>query len=201
MKMVVLGEDESFNELTGGKDHLEWIRVPNVDAFKEHEDAAAFFNLNEDAWLLKYKTASTPVFINSVVHPNDKKNNCIRINGWNGFLEKDTWEIAGQVDAKTEMILSAIHKKCILTADEPGFISARIIAMIINEAFFALGEEVSSKKEMDIAMKLGTNYPYGPFEWGEKIGLKNIYALLLKLSLNDSRYTPAPSLINSINGQ
>jgi len=40
-------------------------------------------------------------------------------------------------------------------------------------------------------MKLGTNYPYGPLEWAAKIGLKNIYAVLQKLSLTDKRYAPS----------
>jgi 3-hydroxybutyryl-CoA dehydrogenase len=66
--------------------------------------------------------------------------------------------------------------------------------MIINEAYFTVGEEVSSKREIDIAMKLGTNYPLGPFEWADKIGLSNIYKLLLKLSSIGTRYTIAPLL-------
>ena len=78
--------------------------------------------------------------------------------------------------------------------DEPGLVSARVISMIINEAFFALGENVSSIEEIDLAMKLGTNYPYGPFEWSEKIGLQNIYHLLHKLSQTDKRYLIAPLL-------
>jgi 3-hydroxybutyryl-CoA dehydrogenase len=73
----------------------------------------------------------------------------------------------------------------------PGFITARVIAMIINEAWFALEEGVSTKEEIDTAMKLGTNYPYGPFEWGKEIGLKNIHALLDKLSKLNPRYSPA----------
>ena len=56
----------------------------------------------------------------------------------------------------------------------PGFITARVIAMIINEAFFALQENVSSKEEIDTAMRLGTNYPYGPFEWTKLIGIDKI---------------------------
>jgi 3-hydroxybutyryl-CoA dehydrogenase len=61
-----------------------------------------------------------------------------------------------------------------------------------------LGDEVSTKAAIDIAMKLGTNYPYGPFEWAEKIGLKNIFSLLQKLSLQDKRYQPAPALVSAI---
>jgi 3-hydroxybutyryl-CoA dehydrogenase len=55
--------------------------------------------------------------------------------------------------------------------------------MIVNEAFIALKEGVSTKEEIDIAMKLGTNYPYGPFEWAEKIGTERIKNLLSKLSV------------------
>jgi 3-hydroxybutyryl-CoA dehydrogenase len=54
---------------------------------------------------------------------------------------------------------------------------------------------VSTKKETDIAMKLGTNYPYGPFEWAEKIGLKNIAALLTALCKEENRYQPSPLLL------
>ena len=91
-------------------------------------------------------------------------------------------------------VLTFLNKKVIPAPDEPGLISVRIIAMIINEAYFAIAEDVSSEKEIDIAMKLGTNYPFGPFEWGEKIGLKNIYSLLVKLSKENKKYSPAPSL-------
>ncbi|MEP6845805.1 MAG: 3-hydroxyacyl-CoA dehydrogenase family protein, partial [Panacibacter sp.] len=65
---------------------------------------------------------------------------------------------------------------------------------IINEAYFALGDKVSSKQEIDIALKLGTNYPFGPFEWGEKIGLHHIFRLLKTLSFEDDRYIAAPYL-------
>jgi len=44
-------------------------------------------------------------------------------------------------------------------------------------------------------MNLGTNYPYGPFEWCKKIGLKNIAVLLTELSLTEKRYQPASLLL------
>ena len=87
-----------------------------------------------------------------------------------------------------------LNREVIFVKDEPGLVAARVISMIINEAFFALGENVSSKEEIDLAMKLGTNYPKGPFEWAEKIGMDNIYSLLKKLSEKEERYVPAPAL-------
>ena len=87
------------------------------------------------------------------------------------------------------------HNKNIIRINAwPGFISARIIAMIINEAYYALDEKVSSKTDIDIAMKLGTNYPYGPFEWCNIIGVQQVYQLLAKLSLTDERFLPSAGI-------
>ena len=57
-----------------------------------------------------------------------------------------------------------------------GFIFPRTIVQIINEAHFALEEEVASKKDIDRAMKYGVNYPKGPFEWSKG---RELYVLTL----------------------
>jgi 3-hydroxybutyryl-CoA dehydrogenase len=44
-------------------------------------------------------------------------------------------------------------------------------------------------------MKLGTNYPYGPFEWASRIGHDNIVELLEIMSFTDKKYQPAPALV------
>jgi 3-hydroxybutyryl-CoA dehydrogenase len=80
-------------------------------------------------------------------------------------------------------------------------ITARVLATIINEAYYTLGAQVSTREEIDIAMKLGTSYPYGPFEWAAKIGLARIYELLAELSRDDKRYVPAPLLAQEAAGQ
>lgn len=81
----------------------------------------------------------------------------------------------------------------------PGLVGARTIAMIVNEAFFALEENVANKADIDTAMRLGTNYPFGPFEWAEKIGLQNIASLLQFLAKENSLYTPCNLLIQQAN--
>jgi len=45
-----------------------------------------------------------------------------------------------------------------------------------------------------VAMKLGTNYPFGPFEWSEKIGINKVFELLRSLSMENDRYTIAALL-------
>ena len=104
--------------------------------------------------------------------------------------------IADEVNKnKTEKILNLLNRNPEWVPDIKGFISPRVVSMIINEAYFTLEENVSTKEEIDIAMKLGTNYPYGPFEWSKKIGLKNIAGLLTELSITEKRYEPASLLL------
>ena len=120
----------------------------------------------------------------------------IRINGWKSFLQRPLVE-AGLTNLNKETaenIFACFNKKVEWVPSVPGFITARVISMIINEAYFTLDEKVSTKDEIDTAMKLGTNYPYGPFEWGSVIGLKNVYELLTTLAKTNSRYTPSDLL-------
>jgi 3-hydroxybutyryl-CoA dehydrogenase len=65
-----------------------------------------------------------------------------------------------------------------IVADRVGLVTPRIIGMIINEAYRALEDGTATRVDIDSAMKLGTNYPYGPFEWCERIGRMQIIQLL-----------------------
>jgi 3-hydroxybutyryl-CoA dehydrogenase len=62
--------------------------------------------------------------------------------------------------------------------DIVGFVVPRIVAMLVNEAAFAVMENVSSVKEIDDAMRLGTNYPKGPLRWADEIGIDVVVSLL-----------------------
>jgi len=120
----------------------------------------------------------------------------IRINAWPGFLQHTIWEVAALPPQQEQLqeLAAATGWQYRLVADRAGMISARVIAVIINEAWFTFGEGISTREEIDIAMKSGTNYPYGPFEWGEKIGVNNICRLLTSMCAADSRYEIAPAL-------
>ena len=160
-------------------------------------EADVYFDLCfEDEGLAFTVVKDKPIFVNSVIETNHSfPANVIRLNAWNGFLERDSIEIAA-TDSQiiVDDVLKALGWKYQIVPDIPGMIAPRVLAMIINEAYFGLGDEISTKAEIDIAMKLGTNYPMGPFEWSEKIGLKKVYALLKKLSAQDTRYTVASAL-------
>ena len=121
----------------------------------------------------------------------------VRINGWPTLLARPVIEAAAANENSSQMagqLFSAFGKKTEWVPDIPGFLTARVIASIINEAYFALEEKVSTQEEIDIAMKSGTNYPWGPFEWSKKIGCANICALLGSLSTKQPRYAASQSL-------
>jgi 3-hydroxybutyryl-CoA dehydrogenase len=58
------------------------------------------------------------------------------------------------------------------------YVFCRILAAIINEAAWAHHDNVASEADIDTAMKLGTSYPHGPFEWARRIGHERVVALL-----------------------
>ena len=197
MKVVVLADTHSFQELISLSDEINWLRADDFNSWIQNSNADLLFNLNDNACFEDYSGSSLPIFINSVSETLKNQShpvNVVRVNGWHGFLRRTHWEMAGNLGDTHLMLIEKLNiKACILT-DEPGFVTARIIAMIINEAFFAKEQQVSTESEIDIAMKLGTNYPKGPFEWANEIGKKNVLDLLIKLSITDKRYQPSALL-------
>jgi 3-hydroxybutyryl-CoA dehydrogenase len=145
-----------------------------------------------------------PVLVNAVAWSTKRIGaNFIRINAWPGSLQRSLTEVAipaGMQQETVKNIFDNLQCSYQLVPDIPGMITARVIAAIVNEAYHTLEAHVSSREEIDIAMKLGTSYPYGPFEWSTKIGLKNIYGLLKELSRDDERYLPASLMQQEVTG-
>jgi 3-hydroxybutyryl-CoA dehydrogenase len=201
MRVLLLANDELKEELfahpVSEKIELKWITGPNEFMPDQSIDACIdllFENTNERITWLKSLQAPL-IIINSVVVPlHQIQEHFIRINGWSTFLKRPVVEAAAiswPLRPKTEELLTCFGRTVEWIPDITGFITPRIVASIINEAFFTLEENVTTEAEVDTAMKLGTNYPFGPFEWGKKIGLHNIYSLLATLSREKNRYTPS----------
>ncbi len=76
------------------------------------------------------------------------------------------------------------------------YVIGRVVCGIINEAAFALGERVASAADIDTAMRLGVNYPQGPLEWANKLGLPLVLEMLEHLYdfYHEERYRAAPLL-------
>ena len=194
MNIAVKGNENAVNLVMSLNPTLNWIVINGENTVELDSAIDVFVNLSESAPEEDYHSITCPVFINSVcltLHEKKHPKNIVRINGWNGFLERKTWEVAGEMMQQHINFLHAINRKYLTVADEPGMVSARVISMIINEAYFAMEDGISSEKEIDIAMKLGTNYPNGPFEWKTQIGAQPIFELLKKLSTSDFKYRPS----------
>ena len=143
-----------------------------------------------------------PVVINAVTDTlAEIRRPFIRINAWPGCINRPVTEIAVAHPGQQETavwIFMQLGWPFVSVPDQPGMIAPRVIAMIVNEAYFALHEQVSTRNEIDTAMKLGTHYPYGPFEWSRKIGLEKIYALLAQLYKTNERYQVAAALMHEL---
>ncbi|CAN5457314.1 hypothetical protein BH10BAC4_BH10BAC4_23140 [soil metagenome] len=99
-----------------------------------------------------------------------------------------------------ERICLTLSTKYQIVADKVGLVTPRVICMIINEAYYTVEEGTATKDDIDLAMKLGTNYPYGPFEWCTRIGSRNVCRLLEAMfsETKDSRYTICSSLLSKL---
>ncbi len=84
--------------------------------------------------------------------------------------------------------------------DFPGFVANRILLPMINEAIFALYENVATKESIDGIMKLGMNHPMGPLTLADFIGLDVCLAILnvMHEGLGDPKYRPCPLLIKMV---
>ena len=97
---------------------------------------------------------------------------------------------------QAEAFFQSLGKKTAKVQDETGLVFPRVLSLIINEAVFTVMEGTATPRDIDIAMKKGTNYPYGPLEWADQIGLDEVYAVVrgLHRDLAEERYRPAPLL-------
>jgi 3-hydroxybutyryl-CoA dehydrogenase len=87
-------------------------------------------------------------------------------------------------------------QETIVVGDGPGLVRARTVCCLINEAVSALQEGIATAADIDTAMKLGTNYPHGPLEWADQIGLDTVLGVMTGLyhEWGEDRYRPAPLL-------
>jgi 3-hydroxybutyryl-CoA dehydrogenase len=97
---------------------------------------------------------------------------------------------------RAEQLFKSIGKETVRVKDAPGLTFPRILSLIINEAARSLEEGVATAEEIDVAMRLGVNYPHGPLRWADQIGLDEVLTVLegLQRHTGDDRYRPAPLL-------
>ena len=90
-------------------------------------------------------------------------------------------------------LLTRAGLKVTAVADLPGLVVLRTVAMLANEAADALLQGVGSAADIDLAMRVGVNYPCGPLAWASRIGISQTLRVLdnLQRSYGESRYRPS----------
>jgi 3-hydroxybutyryl-CoA dehydrogenase len=97
---------------------------------------------------------------------------------------------------RVEAFFAALGLRTAWVGDAPGLVLGRIVAQLVNEACFAVGEGVGSREDVDAGMVLGLNHPRGPFAWCEAMGAEHVIAVLdgLRIELGEERYRTSPLL-------
>jgi 3-hydroxybutyryl-CoA dehydrogenase len=118
------------------------------------------------------------------------------------FVEKQVVEVAPTLYSPRETLeiisrfFRTVGKDIEIVQDRVGMVLPRILCQVINEAAFAITEDIAAPQDIDKVLTLGMHFPHGPIEWAEKIGLDQVYAILAALhsDLQEERYRVAPLL-------
>jgi 3-hydroxybutyryl-CoA dehydrogenase len=210
MRAIVIGSKEQLEEWQQKfGNHTVAEHSGTLSGRVWHGDEIVFdFVATEDTIAHYSKINAGIIFTDSSfasVRSRTSLKNVFGFCGLPGFLNRPLLEVAVPSDGNQELLKSVCAQlitPCQEVKDEPGLVTPRIISMIINEAYFALETETASRHDIDLAMKLGTNYPYGPFEWAEKIGRPSLCRLLqtLQAHTHDDRYQVSKLLLRESEG-
>ena len=109
-------------------------------------------------------------------------------------------ETSAETFEAVKQVVERMGRTCARLKESPVFIMNRTLVTVINEASFMLMEGLSDVEGIDNAMKLGTNWPKGPFEFADEMGLDTClqYLELLQRELGDPKYRPCPLLRNKV---
>jgi len=99
-----------------------------------------------------------------------------------------------QTLAEATGLFQALGKDVSVIGDVPGLIVARTVARVVDLAHDAVAKGVATEEDIDTAMRLGVNYPLGPFEWSRRLGRSWAYDVLDDLHMRDPSGRYAPSL-------
>lgn len=105
-------------------------------------------------------------------------------------------QTSAETTERVMALSAAMGKTAVPANDRPGFVSNRVLMPMINEAFYAWMEGVAEPKHLDEIMKLGCNFPMGPLNLADFIGLDTCVHIMDVLAdgLNNDRYRACPLL-------
>lgn len=197
VKIIVYSSGEHKNKWS---DYTvpESISVTFPEVFLKHDVANADLVIDATGKVFTSVPQDIPVLVHSLYPLQTAGSYVVRTCLWPGFWERGSWEVAGLTVhiSQIQQLLEPLGQKLLPVADLPGLIAPRVLATIINEAAFTLSAVIATAGDIDVAMRLGTNYPEGPVEWANQIGPEQVYDLLECLSQTDNRYKPCPDFVN-----
>ncbi|HEY3403003.1 MAG TPA: 3-hydroxyacyl-CoA dehydrogenase family protein [Ohtaekwangia sp.] len=213
MDILIVGEQRNYDEclLKFGQGHHYVLVTDHRDAIKfiESHDLVIDFTLDEEPNQIEiYATRNARALINTAkislsaltcMINNKLKSRIYGFNGLPTFLNRSILEasLRNPTDENgLRDICTQLNTEFLIVDDRVGMVTPRVICMIINEAYYTVHEGTASREDIDVAMKMGTNYPFGPFEWCQRIGVKHVYELLEALyeDTHDERYKVCPLL-------
>ena len=215
MHIVVLSGPEMATEFKQkfpeGKEGVSYTFLHShnlLDQQLEAADVVFDFLLHEQPERLNTYAPEQVVFCNAVtvqlaalVHNSDLEEpiTLIGFNGLPSLFNRPVLEVSllnPEDEAKLKEVCAALGTDYLVVDDRVGMVTPRMICMIINEAFYTLQEKTAGVEDIDLGMKLGTNYPKGPFEWAKQIGIENVYKVLQAVyeDTKEERYKVCPLL-------
>lgn len=98
--------------------------------------------------------------------------------------------------ATAQSFVRACGKTSVLVADRAGFVVNALLFPYLNNAVRLLEAGTASRDDIDTAMKGGCNFPMGPFELLDLVGLDTSVAILdaLYAEFGDSNFAAVPTL-------
>src|SRR4030095_1801815 len=216
-KIFLIGEESVNDEIkTLLGDKAEFVSKPDneTDIIVDSFNGETGLKIANIQLIDKHCSAEIPVFTSSLccsvselLAASSYPKRLIGIGLYNTFSKAGLLEIVPSkitddaILQNAENFLNESGLSFAKVPDRPGLVFPRIISMIINEAVQVYAEKIASKEDIDTAMKLGTNYPFGPLEWADKLGIDLVYQVLYSLQsyYGEDRYRPHPALKEMVN--
>jgi 3-hydroxybutyryl-CoA dehydrogenase len=213
MRVLIVGDADRVKECKAklGSNHEYTVCYDHDDSRKQvsGHDLIFDFIIDDDPDEFEiYAETNATVFLNAVKISLSEfaysVGNSLRctIFGFNGlptFFNRTLLEVSvlkKEEALKLNVVLTKLGSEYLVVDDRVGMVTPRVICMIINEAYYTVQEGTATREDIDTAMKLGTNYPFGPFEWCQRIGIKHVFEVLEAVyeDTKDERYKICPLL-------
>ncbi len=150
--------------------------------------------------LLGSNTSSLPIA--SIAEGLRDPGRLVGLHFFNPVLQMPLLELIASARTRPEVVARArafglrLGKTVVTSADTPGFVTTRALAVLVNEAARMLEEGVATREDIDAAYRLGFHHPMGPFELADLVGLDTAVSILdiLREGFHDERYRASPLL-------